>query len=75
MTTTQASAVAPIRSEALFCVLDAARELLAAYAEYESDLGATCLRCGEARSRLKDAVNHFDAQDKANKVQEINEKE
>lgn len=64
--TTQTASGAPVRSEALFCVLDAARELLAAYAEYESDPGATCLRCGEARRRLRATVNYFDTQNAEN---------
>ena len=39
------SALPPVPSEPLLCLLDAVRELVAAYDEYERDQSATCARC------------------------------
>ena len=64
------SRVPPVRSEPLFCVLAAARELLVAYDEYAVNPGATCERCGKARDRLRAAVNYHDTQNAGSHRQE-----
>jgi hypothetical protein len=54
------AALPPVRSEPLLCLLDAVRELVAAYDEYERDQSATCARVYRGRLRLKDRLAEYD---------------